>query len=510
MTLHTMLPALALVLVLSGCTSAQRDGEDAGESGAWPWALTQSNDNFWRSRSMGPLIEQRVNADGTSEEAVRPFYSYHIDEAQREREVLSLFPIAQYREILRGGSGMDAQVMSQRLWLLPVFGYSWFSSGDGHYDEDYFAPFPIVWGGDDSEEGQYFAVVPLAGTLKGQFGVDEISFVLGPAFVQLREGQTNKWYFPWPLLHYGVGPGYESFGLLPLYSQTEKLDSFRRYSVLWPFVSWGEEGLGSAHPKSYWTVMPFVGHIESNASDQWTFLWPFFNYGRYDTTDATIIDAPWPIFRWADGERYEEFRIWPLFAEWRKEREEGMFIGWPFFWHFIERDEHWTEERTLLLPFWYSRDRVYTREQSDASAPLVMKRRTLWPLVNTTSDVDGTWAWHFPYVLPHMGEKFERQYRTLFTLFEAWGDDRAMAWELFWGWCRYASDEHEEGFAIEPLLKAWRSKVADNPDMTRAEKVSFFCGLLGHEVSDERVTVSFLWGSAEIDNWEPVEGGNNE
>jgi hypothetical protein len=497
--------------LFSACSSAQPN-EGRVRSDGWPFSRSQydSRTGELRSDTLPPFFTESTNDgsagprtdrpgerptdnSGREETTLRPFYSYVRDPAKDTVDRIGLYPLFQSRQAYRTYGPEDDRRRSSSTWLLPFFYYNYFSSAPGEWEYDYFAPFPLIAGGDSSRDGPSFAVIPFAGTLKGVLGVDEINFIGGPLYVELREGDTHVWYFPWPLIRYGEGPHYSTAAVLPFYAHSRQDGSYERYSVAWPFVSWGEDQLSTRWPRQYWTVFPFAARSWTAAQELFSILPPFFNFGSSPLTGQTVIDAPWPIFRYANGPRYEEFRIWPLYSQMRLDDDWTYNALWPFIWHFEENDPNWRESRTWVLPFWASRHREY-KPESDGTV------RTFdsvhgWPLMSYRKEVDDSWKFQFPDPLPPLGERFERLYGDLFKLVALEGGNGKTSVELLWGAMRAYDDANESAWAVNPFLSYRRLKApgATALDAGDRDEFSMFHGLIGHEKQPEGTKVKFLW-----------------
>ena len=526
--LAAILCVACLAFVSIGCRVAHDQPET--RANYWPFfnESTNTESGEYEAGAAGPIFSRRVDNEGREETTVRPFYSFTRDPIKQEEEHLALYPVGRYREAWRSYGAPDDRVRKQQLWLYPFFHYNYFSPLPNEYEYDYFAPFPIIMGGDSSKDGAHFSFLPFAGTFKGLLGQDEINYVLFPAYAEFIRGENHTWYFPYPLIRYGHGPNYSTLGVLPLFMYEEQEGKYERYFAAWPIISWGEENKDTAHPQTYWMVWPLLGRSWTNQTEMWTLLgvwpsiqsgwvedadilsvitsfglFPSFNYVRSETTDTTIIDAPWPIFRWAEGDRYDEFRLWPLYVQSRVDDDKQYQVLWPFFWYFDEKDENFTQQQFLAFPFFWSRFRQYNREPDGT-----IRDETdvnLWPVFAYGEDIENNWRFQFPNPipfpnpLPYKGERFHQLYGEIFNLFSIEGGPDRSGFELAWGLANYHDDENETSFALHPFLQGHLKKY-NSPDLPRlgaherdVEEFDFLYGLTGYHCGPDGWYSRLLW-----------------
>jgi len=464
----------------------------------WPFYTSQYLAGRDQSRvdSLGPIFTYAEDGSGRTEFTVRPFYSYMNDPVAEEREHLALYPLVRYREQSRSYGPPNDRTRKQQFWALPLVYYSYFSSAPGDWEYDYIAT-PLVFGGDSAKDGSHFAVLPFGGNLKGLFGMDEVTFIMGPAYVELRRGEQRTWYFPFPILKYGTGPGYEAFAFLPFYNREVREGKHEHTNIMWPFIGWGREALDTAHPREYWHVLPFAGRSWSDDTELLSIMWPFFNFASSKRGDSSVIDAPWPFFRLAKGEYYEEFRLWPFYAQSRVQDDWTYNIAWPFVWYFDEKDPDYDEQRLWVLPFYSSRSRQYKPDNNG-----IVRTEgsvSVWPFARYDHEVDGTWRFQFPYVLPYIDQRFERVYRDIFRLVAIEGGPDRTAVSVLWGAASYYDDKWESSLAIHPLFRYHLTKYVE-PGRERlgaherdVERFDILYGLIGRESGPDGNYTRFLW-----------------
>lgn len=500
LSITSLLTLAAALTLLAGCSLAPREDQRAPvRADYWPFYTGEfaANGESSRQRSLGPIYEKRLEETGREAELVRPFYRYTYDPVMDEVEHMALYPIGRFRESYRPEGGPDDNVRKSQFWILPLFFYNYFSPIETEYEYDYGVLFPFIYGGNSTKDGESFSVLPFGGNLKGVLGFDEINYILAPLYMEFRRGEQYTWHFPFPFLKYGEGPGYSAFAINPFYSHSYREGKFDRYSVLWPFIQWGTNNMDTAHPTDYWAVLPFIGHYYSDDSDAWTFLWPFFNYSTAESTNSLIVDAPWPFFRWAEGDYYEEFRLWPFYARARIDDDYATNVLWPFFWHFEENDKRFTEERTWIFPFYWSRDRVYAPEPDGVVRDEYSMN--LWPLLGYRRDVANEWRFSLLNVLPGLGEEFDDIYGELFRVLIIEGGPDSSSFELLWGLVDIDSNPDELHMALNPLFQYHLEKYHEpgvprlGPHELDYESYNFLYGLFGYETGPEGSIIRILW-----------------
>lgn len=492
---------LAAISLLAGCSLAPRDSEQRAPVRAdyWPFYTGEYHpgSQTTRQRSLGPLIEGRKDGEGREANLVRPFYRYTYDPVADEIEHLALYPIGKYRESYRPEGGADDNVRKSQVWALPFFFYNYFSPRVTEWEYDYGVLFPFIYGGNSTKDGESLSILPFGGTLKGVLGFDEINYLMAPLYMEFRRGEQYTWHVLFPFFKYGDGPGYSAFAINPFYNHSYREGKFDRYSVMWPFINWGTNDMDTAHPQHYWSVMPFIGHSYSDVTDNWTFLWPFFSYATAESTDALIIDAPWPFFRWAEGDHYEEFRLWPLVSHARVGDDYATNVLWPIFWHFEENDEQYVEHRTWIFPFYWERDREYTPEPDGVIRDEYSMN--VWPLMSYRKNFADEWRFSLLNVVPGLGEEIDDIYGELFRILIIEGGHDYTSFELLWGLVDYDTSPDELHIAVNPIFQYHLEKFHEpgvprlGPHELDRESYNFLYGFFGYETGPEGGFIRLLW-----------------
>lgn len=351
-----------------------------------------------------PVVAGCASSGSSPKEAdddtkVGPLYSSTTE--GDEKETTFLFPIYRHAE--------DAD--TDETWVLPLYRSQTHTDTQGHVDSDWFV-LPLVYGGHDDEEGDYFLVFPFYGDLKGRFGKEEINMVAFPIYVDSRDAdgyQTTN--VIWPLVSWGEGEKGEHFRALPFYYREDIEGKSWERAVIWPLVSWGESYLNTPWPEEYLFVLPFYGYSESEVAWSRAYLWPFFTFaGSFKGYEH--MDILWPVYRRereADGD-YQN-RLWPLAGAKRVAGNEESFFLWPLFW-----SHHWVEPQGYadsfsFIPF--IKDTThYHPDGSERKADF-----QLWP-ISVRRRENGKARFSILGPVPVEWEKFENNWRWAWTLWE--------------------------------------------------------------------------------------------
>ncbi len=485
---------------------------------AWPFFNESVDvDGTTRTRALGPFYERTSKPDGFVEELVRPFYSYTERPSKSEVDHLYFYPIGRWRE--RNQPGWEGR-HERQIHVMPLFWWNDVSYAPGHRELDYFF-FPLVFGGESSIEGSHFAVAPFGGNLKGVFGNDEVRFVMFPLYVELhRQGRTT-YYLPFPIVKWGYGPGYRTYGVMPFFSRTEVWREVRdditggtkeipvadRWTVLWPIFRYDREAMDRKYPREALMVYPLFGMKRSavtlNLSMLFIFNYPMFSYTRADLTNTTILDLFWPVFRYAKGDQFTQYRVWPLWDYSRRDFGNGMSntainVLWPLFWYFEDVFPTYTETRYQVFPIFFANFKRYLPEPDGTIRTKHLLR--IWPLAKYRKDVDGTVDFEMLSIFPFNDEDFDKTYGPFFKFFSVRAGPEETKVQALFRIFNYEQDPYRIDLSLAPLFDWHVVKQAkdrlypDGPDTGDIEDFNLLYGLMGyHHGPDDRYTRLF-WG----------------
>ncbi|MCC6465456.1 MAG: hypothetical protein IT463_08980 [Planctomycetes bacterium] len=505
-----------MLLCLGGCAvGADRPGV---RTYAWPFYQDQylPGDQS-RASALGPFVD--VEKRGSySRVSVRPFYSYTVDPSQYQREQLFFYPISQYRERERPGWPGRKET---RFSLLPFFWWNDVSFAPGHRELDYFF-FPLVFGGQSTIEGSHFAVAPFGGNLKGVFGNDEVRFVMFPLYVELRRQGRVTYYLPFPIVRWGYGPGYRTYGVMPLFSRTEvwrevkdeitggtkKVPVADRWSVLWPIFRYDRDSMDRKYPREALMVYPLFGYtstaVTTNLSMLFILNYPMFSYTRADLTDTTIIDAFWPVFRYAKGDQFTQYRLWPLWDYSVRDFGRGQVstainVLWPLFWYFEDRLPEYEETRYQVFPLFFANFKRYLPEPDGTVRTKDLVR--IWPLAKYRKDLDDTVSFEMLSIFPFNSERFDNTYGPFFRFFSVKAGPKETQVQALFRIFSYEQDPYRIDLSLAPLFhwhveKQARDRLphASGPQPGDVESFDLLYGLLGYHHGPQDRYTRLFWG----------------
>jgi len=319
--------------------------------------------------------------------------------------------------------------------LLPFYLYREYPQPLGGVDRDWML-FPLLFGGDDPDEGSYFAFFPFAGNIKGILGQDEIVFYMFPAYWYQRDRKRESLHIVWPFYNEAWGGDWKGWRIWPFYGRyryftDEGILRHHRRFVGWPFYIRYDE---QQHilPTEILICGPFYGHRLNARVVQKTYLWPFYIYGHDRRYDRTLHGGYLFPYRFTEGQR----DFWPLFGE--KLTNRGTLIGglprrtyrefflWPIQRYLWGADGFEESMQLWILPvFWHfyyiDRDTLETR-----------KHLKVWPFFSYTRD-GGDVALDVISPLWFRREEFERFYSRWFQVFRYRSRAGISGWEALWG-----------------------------------------------------------------------------
>lgn len=247
--------------------------------------------------------------------------------------------------------------------------------GRSEFDKDVSLwPF-FAYGTGDSEEDDYFAIMPFGGTTRGLMGKEKITW-FGfpyPIYMKIKDRSYDSHHVLWPFINWVDGPRNSGFRVLPFYGHYERKGRkgnpiYERTFLLWPFLSWSTSGMNEEEPTNVFFAFPFYGQIWGPTIRSYTVLWPFFKYEERKlgpNRSLWELRAPFPFFQIAsDGQDYFKLDLFPLFGFKQRRGFRRHFALWPI-WRAEDlegKDKSFTG-RWLLPLFWYTHwERKKTQE----------------------------------------------------------------------------------------------------------------------------------------------------
>jgi hypothetical protein len=406
---------------------------------------------------LGPIVGWERHLDQPiTDVAVRPLFHWRRDERPEAQtfQFEAVYPFFTYREDERNWEWQLFQLLGGR------------SEGTAEHERR-LDLFPFYFSGETPAGQRYRAFMPFYGHLYDRMGQDEIQFVLFPGYARFVKGEAETTYTPWPLISRTRGDR-TGFRIVPFYGREEKPGVFERRFVLWPFYFSQRSGLDTDNPEEMRALLPLYVSQRSRQRDSTTILWPFFSKVSDREGGYEQWDAPWPLVRFARGEKRHTTRLLPFYSyEQRVLKDEFLF----------------RELKSTTTAFLFP---VYTREVDEIIGSRTVRNRVLWWLYSDTrntgrdGDARRTDAWPFFHyerdregaaqfqalalLEPFMpgNEWIARNYSPLWSLYTFQRNPQgAQEWSFLWNLLRH--QETPGGRAIEvlgPLVRYRESEAA--------------------------------------------------
>ena len=192
---------------------------------------------------------------------------------------------------------------------------------------------PVLWGGADSARGNYFAVFPVGGLLKGKLGTKWIRFAAFPLWVDYEGQYYHSWNVVWPVFGVWRGPEARGWRVWPLYGVDSRDGRYRRTFALWPIFHHWQLALDAPHPSETWVVFPFWMSHQGEGLNYYSVLWPFFGREHSWKTSNDFIEwhAPWPLISWTTGKSIHGFKVFPFYGRRVGANGESRQVLWPLY-----------------------------------------------------------------------------------------------------------------------------------------------------------------------------------
>lgn len=389
---------------------------------------------------------------------VRPLAGRRSDPEAEEADFYGLWPLVRHSE--KGDSTQS--------WLLPLWYHAnYHPEVNPEEDTDGFL-FPLFFYGDDPVDGRYFLFFPVAGWLKGLFGMDRIELYAFPFFTRLTQAERVSTHLLFPFINWVTGPRDHGFRIWPFYGHytAETIDGVPKYDrryYLWPFFIAYDNNLETQRPVRIRWFWPFYGVIRGDSFVERTVLWPILSW-RTANDEPDFRLQVFPILTWRRSEIHRQTDIFPLIGF----REQPGYYR-HFFLFPIHRYEHteyegWVKDSTWILP-------VYWNHRSVGPDQRKREQTRWWPLASSELHEDGRWEFSALDPFPFEDDGgFHLVYRRLFQLYRSVKepDHARSAWEFLWG-------------AVSREETPYRSSF------------SILGGLFGTETDHGRSTVRILW-----------------
>lgn len=284
-------------------------------------------------------------------------------------QILQLFNVA--------GGGTQSETNVHRFTLFPLYFHQW----------------------SDIPERNYWALVPIYGTIKDRLFRDEIRFALFPLYGRTRKRDLVTDNYLYPVFHRRRGDGLTGWQAWPLVGYEHK-------DLTWKTNAWGDAEVVGGHDKSFalWplylhqhtdvgttnearteTLMPFYSFSHAPQRTSESFLWPFGVTHIIDRERKyEEWQAPWPLIVFAHGEGKTTRRVFPFFSQSHNATLTSDWYAWPLYKLNRFETESQARERMRILLFLYSDVRATNKEAQKS-----LRQIDLWPLFTARRDFEG-------------------------------------------------------------------------------------------------------------------------
>lgn len=443
-------------LALNGLPVALHGGVEAGP--AWyDFRLTLQPGTG--SEALGPIWGTEAS-DLEKTWRLSPLISHHEDAGTERSEYEVLYPAFTYD---RFGTEYAAR-------FLQFFEFTGSTTLDGEAkDRRTLFPFFFYQKSTNPTNG-YFGVLPIYGHLRNRLFRDEVSFILAPLWVssKKRDVQTDNVLFPF--FSWRHGGGVQGWQAWPFVGSEKKAITHRKdadgedqiipgYSRQFfplPFFIHEKTGLGTPDAVTNRFYFPLYTQTRSADMDHTTVF--FFGHRTNRVEQFSEWSTPWPFLGWANGPGKTARRVWPLYGHAHSPSLSSDFVLWPLYTHRGQRGPSFERDRTRLLYFAYSDQRLANPDTKDK-----FRRRDLWPLFTYRRDLNGQKRLQIlapaEPLLPN-NKSIERLYSPVWSLYRAESDPKTQrsSQSLLWNlWRREVTPEAKRTTAVFGFIKTEKS-----------------------------------------------------
>ena len=448
---------------------------------------------------------------------VRPFYTEHITSGRRFDA--SLMPLFFWR--------YKTEKQSQTKGFFTFYNSTDYTHPDHHTESDVVA-FPFLFYGRDTTgkpRDNYILIWPFGGTLNGKIGYEKVSAAVFPGFLLFfffppsqimslttavyivlsmlpvysswsREDYRAFGLF-WPLFMRGKSSARDDIRILPFYAHKKKTDFYKRYSFLVLF-NYSEEYYSTDTRKLFF-FFPFFGRkwSDSGRISAWTFLWPFFSWGRDEKQKSYMYNLPWPLVQIEDTETPKRKKriFFPFYGEYVHGKNSTLFIT-PLFFKLSKKGVMFdsTYYTNLIIVWWRKRD----YHVSDARHGERWRYFKIWPLFSIEYDDRKNFSFNTLSLLPFRDEEgYEKLYEPLWTLLE---------------YKRFSSGERRFGILMRTYYQRWGGDFFQNGIpfifsynriMDRIVNFSFLFSMFGYEMEKNGCFLRLFWVPLRVSDADP-------
>ena len=456
-------PRLLFWLGFTTAALAARAG--AEERNFWPGKVSQVNPagqvESWSAG--GPLFYGQPAPEGGRVSGFRPIYLERHAPNGVLAEAAFLYPLYIYRSY---GDTYESSLFD----LINRYGRKDGAPASSRTEEQTFDVWPFYFSRETGDPTtSYHAVFPIAGTVQDFLGMQKVSWVLFPLYVQSEHHGAVTTATPWPILRVTHGAE-EGFALWPLFGHDERPGAFRKSFYLWPLI-WDntiqppEDKPAGTPPTRQVGFLPFYAAERGPGKVNEAYLWPFFGY-----TDRTAPDRYhetryfWPFLVQGRGDSQYVNRWGPIYTHSIRKGIDKTWYGWPL-WREVRLNEGGVDQTKKQLFYFVYFDLVQRSPTNPSAAPA--EKLHVWPIFSLWDNGAGHRQFQFPSPLevffPNTNEVREN-WSPFFSLYRsdcrATGDRRS---SVLWDAVTWESHPRQErsSFHLGPLVSMELSPEED-------------------------------------------------
>jgi hypothetical protein len=472
---------------------------DATVSTLWPiydYRASESAD-YQSLHMFGPFIKYESKG-GESEFSVRPFfYSAADDENTSKTDVL--YPVFSYKS--------DSESSSSNIIQLFSIDHSGGASDGGASDAGVSESgasgrrnrhyiFPFLFYGEE-EQGTYKAFFPIAGTLYNWFGRDRISFVLFPLYSHTERKTRQIDNVLWPIFAKISGENESGYKFWPIYGQSSKQGVYRKKFFLWPIFFSEDLKQDTENPEEVRAAWPLYIRKSSPKKSYEAFLWPFFSRTENYAKEYSSFNAPWPLVRVTEGEKYHGVKVLPFYSDETMDVQRQRWYVWPIYKIEEMHTELIERRRDRVLFFLYSDTNEAKFETGDS-----MRRVALWPLFGYLRK-NGVSHLHVLALLEPFfpdNQSIERLWAPLWRIYQEKWDQQgnhvvSLLWNLYW----LERQGEKVAWELFPLIKYHKESERDKELSVLKGLFSYRSGESGKQLNVLYTPWGLRWGAPQAE-----------
>ena len=476
--------ALCLLLPAIFVRAASADASDVQTAGAkeqksaqgaiitlWPLFDYRSSPatGYSNLSILGPLFKREQSGADTNT-ALRPLFFSRSTSTSAETDIL--YPIA----------STDSSENDSSTQVLRVFQKNVSRSGTPDEKRETML-FPFYISGSSEKYGPYKSFFPFHGDIYERFWRDEYHFTLFPFYGRTVKNGTTSTNWLYPFFNTISGENESGFQVWPLYGQSHKEGVYEKRFALWPFYISESLGKNRDNPTENLYMLPFYASSRSAQRSSTYAPWPFCGVVRDGDGKVIERDFVWPFWMTASGKDHSTERYLPFYAESRTKDRSSRWIMWPVYRHQSIDSAEFTQQKTSLLYFLYSR--------SDETWPRIGKDRAtsaFWPLYAWKRDEDGVRTLSMPALVEAViwNEGVERNWSPLWRIFISKWDNKgdgatSILWNLYWSERR----GNQLAWELSPLVSYRSTKAGTDLRLLK--------GLFGYASEAGKSSLRILW-----------------